>query len=70
MHIFLEYYKTHVLQKDVVAEAVKWGREKSLDLVAVDEAAAGLIADLRDVGLPARGYKGRVLDGITALQAR
>jgi len=40
-----------------------------VNLIAVDAAAAGLIADLKDIGLPAAGYKGRVLDGITAVQS-
>lgn len=68
IHIFQEYYRRGVLQKEVVKQAVKWNGEHACYLVAVDEAAAGLIADLRDVGLPARGYKGRVLDGITSVQ--
>lgn len=38
--------------------------------VAVDEAAAGLIADLVAIGVPAVGGKGRVLDGINHLQNR
>jgi phage terminase large subunit len=34
----------------------------------VDEAAAGLIADMRDAGINTFGSKGRVLDGIQAVQ--
>jgi phage terminase large subunit len=69
LHIFREYYKRGVLQKDVVNIALSWVGEFGHYNVAVDQAAAGLIADLRDVGLPANGYKGRVLDGITTVQA-
>jgi phage terminase large subunit len=39
-------------------------------LIAVDAAAAGLIAELRDNNLPATGAKGRVLDRIQAVQDR
>lgn len=70
MHIFREFYRRGVLQRDVVRTAQEWFAESSHSLIAVDAAAAGLIADLRDAGLPAQGYKGRVLDGITAVQAR
>lgn len=69
LHIFREYYRRGVLQKDVVATAHAWRGEYNHYLVAVDQAAAGLIADLVDAGLPAQGFKGRVLDGITAVQS-
>lgn len=68
VHIFREFYRRGVLQKEVVNIAFGWYGEFHHYLVAVDAAAAGLIADLRDVGLPAQGFKGRVLDGITAVQ--
>jgi PBSX family phage terminase large subunit len=53
---WLKYYKDKI-----------WGQ---IEVIAVDASAAGLIADLRDVGLPAQAAKGRVLDGITHMQAR
>lgn len=68
LHIAREYYERGKLQKDVVGIAWNWFDEKKVDLVAVDAAAAGLIADLRDSGLPAMPHKGRVLDGITLVQ--
>lgn len=68
LHIFREFYRRGVLQKDVVKTAADWVKEYKHYLVAVDAAAAGLIADLQDMDLPARGFKGRVLDGITAVQ--
>lgn len=67
-HIFREFYETGKLQSEIVNTAVAWGREFDVDLVAVDEAAAGLIADLVDAGLPAEPRKGRVLDGIRNVQ--
>jgi len=39
-------------------------------LIAVDAAAAGLTAEMRNVSLPAVAAKGRVLDGIRAVQDR
>jgi PBSX family phage terminase large subunit len=68
-HIAKEYYRRGVLQKVVVDEAVAMNKDHPCDVVAVDAAAAGLIADLVDVGLQAAPYKGRVLDGITLVQA-
>jgi len=78
-HIFKEFYKRGVLQKKVVTRADNWYRAirryveiKKLGAVfsmaVVDEAAAGLIADLRDSSIPSRGAKGRVLDGIQTVQ--
>lgn len=69
LHLAREFYRRGVLQKDVVAEAVRWRDDFDPYIVAVDAAAAGLIADLVDVGLPAQGFKGRVLDGITLVQS-
>ena len=69
LHIYREYYRRGVLQKDVVSFAYDWFTKQNITLVAVDAAAAGLIADLRDAGLPAEPHKGRVLDGITKVQA-
>lgn len=69
-HIFREYYERGKLQRDVVDTAALWAGEYHADLAAVDAAAAGLIADLRDMGLSVMPAKGRVLDGITNIQAR
>jgi hypothetical protein len=44
--------------------------ESFCDRAAVDAAAAGLIADLQNAGVRAEGAKGRVLDGIAAIQNR
>lgn len=79
-HIFREYYERGKLQETVVAEAKKWFLEVykpegseiyvQCTMVAVDEAAAGLIADLRNNGIPAEPAKGKVFAGITAIQDR
>jgi phage terminase large subunit len=69
LHIMREFHQRGVLQKDVVARAGEWHRQYNASAV-VDQAAAGLIADLNDAGIPSVGYKGRVLDGITTVQAR
>jgi len=68
LHIAREFYRRGVLQKVVVETARQWYDEYHPDSVVVDQSAAGLIADLRDAGMPAQGTKGRVLDGITAVQ--
>jgi len=69
-HIFREYYERGKLQEDVVKVAREWYLERLCGMVAVDEAAAGLIADLRNNGIPAKGAKGKVFGGITAIQDR
>lgn len=69
LHIFREFYETGKLQRDVVKTALAWWRDYACRMAAVDAAAAGLIADLRDVGIDAYPQKGRVLDGITLVQS-
>lgn len=69
LHVAREFYERGKLQADVVATARTWYLEKHCLVAAVDAAAAGLIADLVNAGIPAEPHKGRVLDGITAVQA-
>jgi PBSX family phage terminase large subunit len=75
-HTFKEFYERGKLQSVVVARAVEfcqWVRDNTdlyVSLAAVDEAAAGLIADLANSGVPAQAAKGRVLDGIQNMQDR
>jgi phage terminase large subunit len=75
-HTFNEFYERGKLQSVVVAAAVEfctWVRnntDKYVNLAAVDESAAGLIADLLNSNVPAVGAKGRVLDGIQLMQDR
>jgi phage terminase large subunit len=69
-HVFREFYQSGVLQETVVKLTLEWQREFSTESVAVDEAAAGLIADLNACGCYAQGGKGRVVDGINRIQNR
>lgn len=69
-HIAREFYECGKLQSDVVAQARQWFTEFDCRLAAVDAAAAGLIADLKNCGVRAVSAKGRVLDGIGAIQNR
>ena len=76
-HVFREYYERNKLQAAVVDQARDWFLRPVHDnpqirctLCVVDEAAAGLIADMQSAGIYAKGAKGRVLDGINAIQNR
>jgi PBSX family phage terminase large subunit len=69
-HVFREFYQSGVLQETVVKMAQSWQAEFTAEMIAVDESAAGLIADLKACGLNAIGGKGRVIDGINRLQNR
>jgi phage terminase large subunit len=70
LHIEREFYERGKLQEAVVRQAKDWTMEKHVRLAAVDEAAAGLIADLQNSSIPAVASKGRVLDGIQSIQNR
>ena len=69
-HVFREWYERGKLQNVVVDQARQWftweGRRH--EFAAVDEAAAGLIADMNSMQVYARGAKGRVIDGINKIQ--
>ncbi len=68
LHVAREFYKRQQLQAQVIANAKSWFTEFHCDSCAVDESAAGLIADLNASGVRAAGAKGRVLDGIGSVQ--
>lgn len=68
VHIFREWYRRGQLQDAVVAANKKWADEVHPGEIVVDASAAGLIASLRDAGMPAMAHKGRVLDGISRVQ--
>ena len=70
LHVASQFYKRQQLQAAVVAHAKQRFDEFRCDTAAVDESAAGLIADLRSAGVRAVGGKGRVLDGIQRIQDR
>jgi len=69
-HCFREFYQRGQMRETVVATARRWHSESRADVVAVDEAAPELIAQLTASGLPAMGGKGKVLDGIRKVQDR
>lgn len=69
-HVCKEYYERGKLQDVVCDQAQAWNSEYHPSVVAVDAAAAGLIADLVNRGIPAQAAKGRVLDGIQSVQNR
>ena len=66
-HVYREFYKSGILQNPIVRKTDEWVKEYNAQLVAVDAAAAGLIGDMRDYGIPAQGAKGRVKDRIDAV---
>jgi phage terminase large subunit-like protein len=66
-HVAREFYRSGVLQAEVVALIAEWCHELPIAAVVVDEAAAGLVAALREARLPAVGHKGRVVDGIVTV---
>jgi phage terminase large subunit len=70
LHIFKEYYRRNRLQDQVVSAAVEMRDEFGLEYFLVDSSAAGLIAAMHAVGLPAWANKSRVLDGIAQIQNR
>jgi len=69
-HVPREYYERGKLESEIVAQARAWYQEMHCERVAVDAAAAGLIAALQAAGLEAEGGKGDLVDGIRKLQDR
>lgn len=69
LHIAKEFYERGVLQAGVCDVAAQMALQGKTNTAIVDAAAAGLIAELRNVGLNAIGHKGRVLDGISIVQS-
>jgi len=68
VHVAREFYETGKLQAYIVGQAVQWASVLPISAVVVDSSAPGLIADMANSGLPAIAHKGRVLDGIQAVQ--
>jgi phage terminase large subunit len=69
-HIHREWYKRGQLQSTVVSAAKEKYLEYNCRMAAVDDAAAGLIAEMRNSGMNAQGAKGRVQDRIYSVQNR
>lgn len=68
LHVYREWYERGKLQSEVCKQVNRWYIPHRVQNITVDEAAAGLIAELRNYDLPAVGRKGRVLDGIARVQ--
>lgn len=68
LHVAQEFYQTGVLQSRVCEIAADMALKHNTNIDIVDQAAAGLIADLHNYGINAEGHKGRVLDGIAVIQ--
>jgi phage terminase large subunit len=69
IHIMREFYETGKLQSQVVDAAAEMAHSAGrISACVVDSSAAGLIADLRNVGISAEAHHGRVLDGIALVQ--
>ena len=58
------------MRAQIVSKVEKYAMLMDVDNVIVDSSAAGLIADLKDAGLPARGEKGKLFDTIHLVQDR
>ena len=69
-HVAQEVYSAGMLPSEIVKVVQAWRDEFDVLDIAVDAAAAGMIAELSDVGIPATGAKGKVFDGILSIQDR
>lgn len=69
VHIAQEMYRRRMLQGDVIAEARRLRDAFQIDTFYADPSAAGLIAELRDAGLPVVAADHRVMDGIHRVKA-
>ena len=67
-HVIEEFYETQVAPQAFVAAVVRCARKHHIREVRVDPAAAGLIADLQNAGVPAQGADNAVLAGIRTVQ--
>ena len=63
-HVIEEFYQRRVLQGDVVAEAKRLHKAYGISAFYCDPSAAGLIAEMVSVGLPAREAVNDVFPGI------
>jgi len=69
-HVLPEWYARRVLQEEMVAQAVAMRKEHNISAFHVDPSAAGLIAAMRNAGLPVMEADNRVRDGIQNVKAR
>jgi len=70
VHIYSEWYMRQQLQDVVVAENARLWRATGAREIVVDSSAAGLIAAMRDAGLPATAHKSIAdANGLNAVRA-
>jgi phage terminase large subunit len=69
LHIAEEFYQTGVLHERIVANTWEWYKNYRGAAVVVDQAAAELIAEIKNAGMRVEGHKGKVLDGIAIVQS-
>ncbi|MFA4972559.1 MAG: terminase large subunit [bacterium] len=69
VHVIEEFCQRHVLQGAFVMEAQRMARAYHVSAVYVDPSAAGLIAEMRSIGLPAIAGNNEVTPGIQAVKA-
>lgn len=69
-HVAEEFYRRRALQGDVVAESKRLRDAYQIGMFFVDPSAAGLIAEMREAGLPVVSADHRVMDGIQRVKAR
>lgn len=69
-HVLEEFYQRRMLQGEVVAAARVLFLTHKTETIQVDPSAAGLIAEMRAVGLPANAANNTVRDGIQAVKSR
>jgi phage terminase large subunit len=67
-HVFREWYRRGQIQDTVIATNQEWYNDIRPETITVDSSAAGLIAAMREAGLPAVSHSGRVRDGIGIVQ--
>jgi PBSX family phage terminase large subunit len=68
LHVFREWYRRGQLQDTVVSANKEWYNNVVATGIVVDASAAGLIAAMKALSLPAIAHKGRVQDGISKVQ--
>lgn len=68
-HLITEYYQRRVLQADVVGAAQELMRERKIEQFYADPSAAGLMAEMMNVGLPVQPAVNDVMPGIQTVKS-
>ena len=69
-HVLAEFYESGVLPAAFVATVARMAGKHGCERCLVDPSAAGMIADLRKAGVPARAADNAVVDGIRRVTDR